>query len=101
MTDLVNIVVLRARAGKSVLLGQALEELLTHTRQESGCVLSELHQSRQDPNSWMVYERWKGDDALASHMQQPYVAVFLERMGGLVSQAPDVQPFDHRQGGAR
>jgi quinol monooxygenase YgiN len=96
MTDLVNIVLLRAQAGKSALLGKALEALMTLTRQESGCAVSELNQSRDDPDTWMVYERWRGEDALAHHMQQPYVALFLERMGNLVKEAPDVQPFDHR-----
>jgi quinol monooxygenase YgiN len=95
MTDLVNIVLLRAQAGKSPLLGNTLVELVTQTRREPGCVMCELNQSRDNPNTWMVYERWRGDDALANHMQQPYVALFLQRMGDLVSHAPEVQPFNH------
>lgn len=96
MTDLANIVLLRAQAGKSALLGQALDELVTQTRQEPGCAVCELSQARDDPDTWMVYERWRGEDALARHMQQPYVGLFLERMGALLSQAPEVQPFNHR-----
>ena len=95
MTDLVNIVLMRAQAGKTALLGKALNELLTQTRKEPGCALSELNQSRTDPNTWMVYERWRGEDALAHHMKQPYVAAFLARMTYLVSQPPEVQPYDH------
>lgn len=95
MTDLVNIVLLQAQAGKSELLGQALGELVALSSQEPGCAICELNQSSDDPNTLMVYERWRGDDAFASHMKQPYVTRFLARLGDLVSKPAEVRPFKH------
>lgn len=96
MTDLVNIVLLRASAGKRVRLGEALVEMVELTRQEPGCAVCELNQSRDDPDTWMVYERWRGQEAFDYHMKQPYVARFLARMGDLVGAPPEVRPFDYR-----
>jgi quinol monooxygenase YgiN len=96
MSDLANIVVMRAQSGKSALLGDALGELVALTRQELGCAVCELNQSAQDPDTWMVYERWKGQEAFDSHMKQPYVARFLARMDELVSEPAEVRPFNHR-----
>ena len=96
MTDLVNIVLMRAHAGKTDFLGGALAELVVLTRQEPGCAITELNQSADDPNTWMVYERWKGKEAFDSHMKQPYVARFLARLDELVSAPPEVRPFNYR-----
>jgi quinol monooxygenase YgiN len=96
MPEQANIVTLRAHAGKIDALGQALEKMIALTRQEPGSAYCELHQSADDARNWMVYERWSGADAFASHMQQPYVAEFLSRLEELVCQAPLVQAFHHR-----
>jgi quinol monooxygenase YgiN len=96
ITDQANIVLLRASAGKSEQLGKALRELLAHSRSEPGCAVIELNQSADDPNLWMVYERWRGKEALASHMKQPYVAAFLKQLAQLSSEPADVRSFEHR-----
>ena len=96
VNDQADIVLLRASAGKTEQLGKALRELLAHSRTEPGCALIELNQSADDPNLWMVYERWHGKQALASHMKQPYVAAFLKQFAELSSEPADVRSFEHR-----
>jgi quinol monooxygenase YgiN len=96
MPDLSNIVLLYAAEGKSALMGAALYELVKLTQKEPGCAVCELNQSSEDPNTWMVYERWRGQAAFDSHMQQPYVTSFLGKLGELQSKPPEVRPFQHR-----
>jgi quinol monooxygenase YgiN len=96
MTDLSNIVMLRAKAGTSAVLGQALQELVMQTRQEPGCAVCELNQSSEEPGTWMVYERWRGRDAFDQHMKMPYVAQFLAQLGDLTTEPAEVRPFQHR-----
>jgi quinol monooxygenase YgiN len=96
LSDLAYIVTVRAKAGKSELLGAALARMVTLTRQEPGCGICELHQSSDDAATWMVYERWRDKEAFAGHMQQPYTLEFLERMGDLAGESADVRAFDHR-----
>ncbi len=95
MADLAYIVTLRAQNGKSELLGEALAEMLGLTRQEPGCAIAELHQSGDDPLTWMVYERWRDQRAFASHMEQPHTVRFVARMGELLGAPADVRPFKH------
>jgi quinol monooxygenase YgiN len=95
MPDLVLIVTLRAHNGKSEALGDALRHLQVLTRKEPGCANTELHRSPDDPDVWMAYDRWKGEEGLTAHMAQPYVADFVARMGELVKGAPDIQRFEH------
>jgi quinol monooxygenase YgiN len=96
MTHLANIVLLHAHDGRSALLGEALRELVARTLEEPGCLVCELNQSADNADLWMVYERWRGKDAFASHMQQSYVAQFLARLDELVSGPAEVRPFDYR-----
>lgn len=94
--DIANIVRLRAVDGKAELLGAALGKLVTATREEPGCAQMELHQSADDPNLWMVYERWRGEEALAIHMKTAYVAEFLGQVEALTNGAVEVQRFNPR-----
>ena len=94
--DQANIVLLRAKPGNSEQLGKAIRELLAHSRKEPGCAVVELNQSAEDPNTWMVYERWRGKEALANHMKQPYVATFLKQFAELSSEPADVRSYEHR-----
>jgi quinol monooxygenase YgiN len=96
MADISNIVLLHAQDGKAADLGKALSDLVSETRKEAGCAVTELNQSNDDPNVWMVYERWRGKDAFDSHMKQPYVTKFLGRLGDLLSHSPEVRPFTYR-----
>jgi quinol monooxygenase YgiN len=95
VADLAYIVVLRSQAGKSDMLGAALAEMLGCTRQEPGCTICELHQSSEDPTTWMVYERWRDQESFARHMEQPHTVRFVERMGDLIRDPADVRPFKH------
>jgi quinol monooxygenase YgiN len=95
VADLAYIVVLRAQVGKSELLGEALTEMVGLTGREPGCAIIELHQSSDDPLTWMVYERWRDSEAFASHMEQPHTVRFVARMGELLGAPADVRQFKH------
>ena len=69
--------------------------MLGYTRREPGCSICELHQSSDDPTTWMVYERWRDQAAFASHMEQPHTIQFVARMGDLICDPAEVRPFKH------
>ncbi len=94
-TDLAYVVVMRAQVGKSELFGAALAEMVSLTAQEPGCVIIELHQSSDDALTWMVYERWRDQQAFAGHMEQPHTIRFVARMGDLLGAPADVRSFKH------
>lgn len=47
----------------------ATVDLVRHTRQECGCERAEFYQLRDDPSMFMLFEMYRDEAALASHMQ--------------------------------
>ena len=55
-----------------------LINLAEQTRQESGNIFYVLHESTNQPNLFIIYERWADQQALDVHMRQSYLHAFLE-----------------------
>ena len=55
-----------------------LVDLAQKTRGEAGNDFYILHESTNQPNSFVIYERWKNQAALDFHMKQEYLVNFLE-----------------------
>lgn len=55
-----------------------LVNLARQTRQESGNIFYVLHESTNQPNLFVIYERWADQQALDAHMSQSYLQAFLE-----------------------
>jgi quinol monooxygenase YgiN len=93
MTEITNVVLIPAQAGKSDALGAALREMVKPTLAEPGCRAYVLHRSTSDSGHWMVYERWKDQAALDFHLATPYVQQFFSRIGELVGGAIDIKGY--------
>jgi quinol monooxygenase YgiN len=55
-----------------------LLELAKQTRKEAGNIHYTVHEVADHQNEFLIYEVWKNQEALAFHMQQPYLIKFLE-----------------------
>ncbi|MHB9139454.1 MAG: putative quinol monooxygenase [Victivallaceae bacterium] len=55
-----------------------LLDLARQTRKEEGNIQYIVHEVSDHKNEFMIYEVWKSQEALAFHMQQPYLIKFLE-----------------------
>jgi quinol monooxygenase YgiN len=55
-----------------------LLELARQTRKEAGNIHYIVHEVADHKNEFLIYEVWKNQEALAFHMQQPYLIKFLE-----------------------
>ena len=55
-----------------------LVDLAQKTRQEPGNVFYRIHRSIEDPNQFMVYERWLNQEALDHHMNTAHLKQFLK-----------------------
>ena len=62
-----------------------LLDLAARTRQEAGNSCYALHEVRDDPDQFIIYERWRGQSALDFHMGQTYLVDFLAREEELLS----------------
>ncbi|WP_315836175.1 putative quinol monooxygenase [Bradyrhizobium prioriisuperbiae] len=75
---------LKAQSGKAEALGLALRAVVAPTRAEPGALDYVLHRSVDDPNTWLLYERWISRAALDAHFEQPHMKVLLARASELI-----------------
>ena len=54
------------------------KECIAATRQEKGCLSYESHTSINDPNLFVVVERWETRDDLTAHSKAPHMKVWRE-----------------------
>lgn len=59
------------------LLINALLSLINPTRAEKGCISYELLVDGQNPNLFVMFERFATQQALDEHEQQPYILNFV------------------------
>ncbi len=56
-----------AREGEEARVRAYLEQLAGPSREEPGCLLYQPCQARDDPRSFLVFEMYADDDAVAAH----------------------------------
>ena len=84
----------QAKQGRDANLRAILEAMVGPTRSEPGCVNYDLHQVRDDPTRFVLYEGWQSKDALDEHMKKPYFAKMLADLDDVVAErGPDGKPF--------
>jgi quinol monooxygenase YgiN len=70
---LVVVATLKAKSGKAAELRSAFLELERHSRTEKGCIKYDLHQSIEDPDTFLFYEIWADEEALALHANSDFM----------------------------
>ncbi|HZE99026.1 MAG TPA: putative quinol monooxygenase [Planctomycetota bacterium] len=93
MTSLMNLEFFRVRAGLRSGLGDALGALIEPTRQEAGCLSCNLYQSLDDPDVWLVFGDWRGQEYHDAHLKTLHVLAFLRAAPGLVQGDRDLRHF--------
>ena len=78
------VVSMTAKKGRAKDLVEAYRGASVKSKSEPGCTAYNLHRDAEDPNKFLLYERWKGTDALASHLEQPYTKEFVGKFGDLL-----------------
>ncbi len=68
----------------------AFAEAVELVRKEPGCARYELNQINGEKNSFVVYERWKGLDALKAHLAAAHTKKLLETVGPLLEGEPEI-----------
>jgi len=68
----------RAKAGQEVRLRQELQRVVVPTRAEAGCLRYDLHESTTERGWFLLYETWKSEADLQTHLQTPYLKAFFQ-----------------------
>ena len=67
------------------------KECVAATRNEKGCIAYESHASINDPNLFVVVERWETRDDLTAHAKSAHMKVWREVSGPLRVAPPVVE----------
>jgi len=50
------------------------------TTEEPGCISYRFFTDLTDPNTFLIFEEWASDEALAKHFQTPHMAAFQREL---------------------
>ncbi len=68
-------------AGEIDRLGAEMKAQITATRAEDGCLHYGFSRDVLDPDTLVISERWRDNDALAAHFASPHMAAFNKVLG--------------------
>src|ERR1043166_1265164 len=89
-TALTVIATFQARPGKESELRAALIGLVSPTRQEAGFLNYDVHQSVDDPATFLFHENWTSKAHLDAHLQSAHVRALRPRVDKLCTAPPQI-----------
>jgi len=95
MADLVLVVTVKAHPDVVERLKPAMLENAASSVQEEGCLQFDVIVSQDDEHTFIFYEVYKNEEALASHRQTPHFLAYrdlMQELGDSVERT--AQPFD-------
>ncbi len=63
---------------------QLIQLLAKRSRKESGCLAYEVFISADDPETFVIWQQWRGIEALESHFASAHVDEFLDAIPDLI-----------------
>ncbi|MBE9007924.1 antibiotic biosynthesis monooxygenase [Fortiea sp. LEGE XX443] len=82
---------LKVKPGLEDIFKQEFEHVIALTRAEDGCINYDLHQSIEDPSSFLLHENWASQAILDLHMQQPYIRALGAKAEEFLTEPPEVK----------
>ena len=84
----------KAQPGKEAAVLKELLSLVAPSRKAPGCINYDLHQSQEDPASFLFHENWASREQLDQHLAKPDLQAVISRVGKLVAEAPQITFWD-------
>src|SRR4051812_5999361 len=91
MSQVVVVASFEVQDGRAEEAEAVLRETIEATHAEDGCLSYALHRDKNDPNVYVLVERWVSQEALDAHITQPYVTGLGERSAGVIAKRPVIR----------
>ena len=78
------------KEGKAAEFTEAFKEIAAEVAKEEGNFLYSLNFAKDAPNTAIIMERYKDQDALTAHSQSDHYKAFASRIGELVAGPPNL-----------
>lgn len=88
------------RLGRSIdaATRKAIVEMVRTSRAEDGCIDYAFASDLADPDTLILFERWRDQAALDAHGKSDHMAAFQEFMGANPPEASDLRIYDTDEG---
>jgi quinol monooxygenase YgiN len=81
-------VILKSKAESIETFKSHLLDLVQNSKKEAACLQYDLHQSEQEPTTFIFHEVWENQSGLDHHNQQSYLQSFFENAKLYLQEAP-------------
>lgn len=72
-----------AKSGMEEYVRKNLIEIMQHSKNDSGCITYNIHESINTPGEFMVYMTWKDEASFDQHNQKPEMQEFKKKLAPL------------------
>ena len=79
--------------GASAEAATILETLVSHSRQEAGCVSYDLYQQTEHPHVFQTVEVWRDAEAAQAHMGTPPLAAAVAAATLIFAMPPEILAY--------
>jgi quinol monooxygenase YgiN len=73
---------------------QAALTMAKATQGEAGCVSYGFYAALEDPNTFLIFEQWESEAALAAHFQTPHMATFNQLIPRFLAAPPSIDRYE-------
>jgi quinol monooxygenase YgiN len=81
----------RVRAGAGLRIEKAFAEASVQTAREAGVLAYQLHREADNPDAFVVYERWRSLEDLEGHLRTTYIAALRTEIDAVMEGQPSFQ----------
>ncbi len=81
-------VIIKSKPESTEILKSLLLDLVQNSRKEVACIQYDLHQSKEEPNTFIFHEIWENQNGVDSHNQQSYIQSFFKKSESLLQETP-------------
>jgi quinol monooxygenase YgiN len=81
-------VIIKSKPESRETLKSLLLDLVQNSKKEAACIQYDLHQSREESNTFIFHEIWEDQNGLDNHNQQSYIEFFFENSKLLLQETP-------------
>ena len=89
---------LKSKSGSETEMENALKDMVKKVAEEKGTLVYTLHRSKEDPRTFLFYEKYADEDAFSLHSQTPYFKELFNTLGPLLEGAPSIEMYDEVAG---
>ena len=91
---MIIVATIKSLPGKSKEIEDALREMVLNVKAEDETMIYILHRSKNDPDKFLMYEKYKNKAAFDHHSSTSYFKAFFDKIENLIAESPSIEMYD-------